>query len=239
MANVNEIQQELLRLMRMQGSEPVDARMALTPPPLNAGAGTPLGDQPVAAESNDASPSAELARQLEALKRQLGAVEETSKRQTEQLERNTRAVADSVTAQSGRSAGAAAQDILANVRGAGGLGVLGSPLVGLFSRLFRRNNDEPAPALPSVSPTVPVREDLALPASGAGLTQVSYRGDGLPRAVPAPASGSGSSGPSGNVTIQVQTMDSRSFLDNSDQIARAVREAMLHSHALNDVIGEM
>jgi hypothetical protein len=40
------------------------------------------------------------------------------------------------------------------------------------------------------------------------------------------------------VTVQVNAMDSRSFLDNSDQIARAVREAILNSRALADVVGE-
>jgi hypothetical protein len=34
-------------------------------------------------------------------------------------------------------------------------------------------------------------------------------------------------------------MDSRSFLEHSDEIARAVREAMLNSHALNDVVSEL
>jgi hypothetical protein len=41
------------------------------------------------------------------------------------------------------------------------------------------------------------------------------------------------------VTIQIQALDSRSILDRSDDIARAVREAMLHSHSVNDVIGEV
>ncbi|MGE5486601.1 MAG: hypothetical protein ACM3ZB_02125 [bacterium] len=41
------------------------------------------------------------------------------------------------------------------------------------------------------------------------------------------------------VTVQVQAMDSRSFLDHRDDIARAVRQAMLNSHSLNDVMGEM
>jgi hypothetical protein len=34
-------------------------------------------------------------------------------------------------------------------------------------------------------------------------------------------------------------MDSRSFLDHSDDIARAVRDAMLNMHALNDVVSEL
>lgn len=41
------------------------------------------------------------------------------------------------------------------------------------------------------------------------------------------------------ITVQVQAMDSRSFLDHSEDIARAVREAMLNSHGINDVITEL
>ena len=41
------------------------------------------------------------------------------------------------------------------------------------------------------------------------------------------------------ITIQVQAMDSRSFLDHRDEIAQAVREAMLNSHSLNDVVSEL
>ena len=42
-----------------------------------------------------------------------------------------------------------------------------------------------------------------------------------------------------NVTVQVQAMDSRSFLDHSDQIAQAVREAILNAHALGSVVSEL
>lgn len=41
------------------------------------------------------------------------------------------------------------------------------------------------------------------------------------------------------IQIQVNAMDSRSFLDHSDEIAQAVRAAMLRSHALNDVVSEV
>ena len=41
------------------------------------------------------------------------------------------------------------------------------------------------------------------------------------------------------VTVQVQAIDSRSFLDHSDEIARAVREAILNSHALGSVVSEL
>ena len=41
------------------------------------------------------------------------------------------------------------------------------------------------------------------------------------------------------ITVQVQAMDSRSFLDHSEEIAQAVRQAMLNSHGINDVITEL
>jgi len=40
------------------------------------------------------------------------------------------------------------------------------------------------------------------------------------------------------ITVQVQAMDSQSFLDRSGDIARAVRQAMLESSILNDVVRE-
>jgi hypothetical protein len=41
------------------------------------------------------------------------------------------------------------------------------------------------------------------------------------------------------ITVQVQAMDSRSFMDHSQEIAQAVRDAMLNMHALNDVISDL
>jgi len=41
------------------------------------------------------------------------------------------------------------------------------------------------------------------------------------------------------VTIQVQALDSKSFLDHSDEIARAVERALLRSHRLRDVLLEL
>ena len=69
--------------------------------------------------------------------------------------------------------------------------------------------------------------------------QTSYEssGDGT--------SGSGVGGTSSTrnyapqITVQVQAMDSRSFLDHSDEIAAAVRTALLSSNSLNDVIAEL
>jgi 2C-methyl-D-erythritol 2,4-cyclodiphosphate synthase len=42
-----------------------------------------------------------------------------------------------------------------------------------------------------------------------------------------------------SITVQVNAMDSRSFLDHSDDIAHAVREAILSAHTLTDVVSEL
>jgi hypothetical protein len=41
------------------------------------------------------------------------------------------------------------------------------------------------------------------------------------------------------VVVNVSAMDSQSFLDRSNDIASAVRDAMIHMHPLNDVVGEI
>jgi uncharacterized protein YggE len=41
------------------------------------------------------------------------------------------------------------------------------------------------------------------------------------------------------ITVNVHAMDSQSFMDRSSDIANAVREAMLNSHSINDVIASL
>jgi hypothetical protein len=56
---------------------------------------------------------------------------------------------------------------------------------------------------------------------------------------PAAGGNNGGGGAATQITVQVQAMDSRSFLDHSEEIAQAVRQAMLNSHGINDVITEL
>jgi hypothetical protein len=42
-----------------------------------------------------------------------------------------------------------------------------------------------------------------------------------------------------SITLNINALDSRSIMDRSDDIARAVRDAMLNSHALNDVVNDL
>jgi hypothetical protein len=55
------------------------------------------------------------------------------------------------------------------------------------------------------------------------------------------SSGASSSGgaPAPQVTVSVQAMDARSFLDRSSDIAAAVRDAMLNLNSINDVVNEL
>ncbi len=52
-------------------------------------------------------------------------------------------------------------------------------------------------------------------------------------------SGASASGASPSVNIQVNAMDSKSFLDHSEDIAQAVRQAILNSSNLNDAIANL
>ncbi len=42
-----------------------------------------------------------------------------------------------------------------------------------------------------------------------------------------------------HVTVNVSAMDSQSFMDRSNDIASAVREAMLNLHPINDVVANL
>ena len=113
----------------------------------------------------------------------------------------------------------------------GGGGLLSPILSGIFS-LIGGGGAKAAPA-----PLVPFQLPAAIQYQG-GLTAngqvsaVDYSQGGAPRVTPGNAAAP-------QVTIQVNAMDSRSFLDRSDDIAMAVRHAILHSSPLNDVIAEL
>jgi hypothetical protein len=113
-----------------------------------------------------------------------------------------------------------------------GLASLGWSIAGLFRG---RREEAPPPAAqylaaPSLALEVANTENLL---AGFPRADRSQRGevrtfDRTPPRVVEP-----------QVTVNVSAMDSRSFLDHSAEIARAVREAMLHMHPVNDLIGEL
>jgi hypothetical protein len=132
----------------------------------------------------------------------------------------------------GRSLPGFSSGVLGQLSGGGGVGSLLKSGLGLaplalsIAKLF--GGDEEAAT---------TFEKYDLPASqSASVANVGGPLQGLPQAV----RGTGSEVRSvPQVVVNVSAMDSQSFMDRSDDIARAVRSAMLHMHPLNDVIDEI
>lgn len=151
-----------------------------------------------------------------------------------------------VTQSSGSGAGSTAETVATSVL-ASGFGIV--PLIGGLLGLF-------GGGAPNTPP--PVRYQMPAPISftsadtGSGLTAMDYDQMGLPRlydstggnessATGTQSNGSApvSSGATPQVTVNVQAMDAQSFMDNSGQIAAAVRSAMLNMSSLNDVVNDL
>jgi hypothetical protein len=101
------------------------------------------------------------------------------------------------------------------------------PLVSLFSSLFGGGqSQQPASLVPfSLPPSLNLE-------STTNNQDVVWGENGLPR----PAASGGGANAGQQITVQVQAMDSQSFLDHSDDIAQAVRQAMLNMNSINDVV---
>ena len=148
---------------------------------------------------------------------------------------NTQAVAQNTTTQKGGGAAAVAGNIASTALKTLGGGLTLLPLVSSIVGLFKGSKTEDLPALPTYAPPPAVNFLGAVPQQGGQpILAVDYGQDGMPRTMPATAPFYAPS-----VTVQVQAMDSRSFLDHSDDIAQAVREAILNAHALSDVVNEL
>ena len=106
-----------------------------------------------------------------------------------------------------------------------------APLAGALAGLFRGRDREEAPVFETFAPPAPLNLEAGLAQNGALRPVVRGAGDEA-RVVE-------SRGAAPQVVISVNAMDSQSFLTRSHDIARAVRDAMLHQDPLNDVIGEI
>lgn len=152
--------------------------------------------------------------------------------QVDASSRNTQALADNTVVQGQSAIASAAAAVGKSVAGSIGGGGLLAPIISGLLKLFGGGGSEAASPPPMVKYALPesVQVNAGISAS-AGLTPVDYSQNGQPRAN-APAAAP-------QVTVQINAMDSRSFLDRSDDIAQAVRRAMLESSALNDVVAEI
>jgi len=172
----------------------------------------------------------DLTQQMTSLVSQISSLNATQLNQISALEGNTQALTQNTSTRS--SAGASVGD---NVLGAmtsmlgGGLSL--APLISGLAGVFGGGSSSTPAAAPFLLPA-PVQYQAGLSGGPTGaIGAVDYGQTGQPREV--------ASSSSTNVTVQVNAMDSRSFLDHSDEIANAVRTALLNSNALNDVISGM
>ena len=131
--------------------------------------------------------------------------------------------------------GSTAETVLKTIGMVTGMGPIAAGLMTLFGS--RSSETSSFPTMPFEAPSS-IAVDAGLTADRQ-LTGVSYAADGTARSTASNAAGGNANRAVPPIQINVQAMDSRSFLDHSDDIARAVREAMLHSHALNDVVSEL
>lgn len=111
----------------------------------------------------------------------------------------------------------------------------GFGVASLFSSLFDwggGGDDMPA-SLPKYQAPASLQLDLGyLHSSGSYRLTDRDANDGL-RTI------GGSQAAPQNITVNIQALDSKSVLDRSGDIAKAVREAILDSHPLGDVIAEL
>ena len=128
----------------------------------------------------------------------------------------------------------------------GGLTLL--PVVTSLLKLFGVGKQkEELPAFEKYELPAPIRAEAGLSQSGETFLIDRGVGDRI-RQLPAPAGATPFAGTpavsdrpaaGASITVNVQAMDSQSFLDRREDIARAVREAMLESHSLNDIVSEL
>jgi len=175
------------------------------------------------------SGSSDVTDQLSSLANQIASLTSAQEEAVSALQDNTQAVTQNST-----SKGSGASSVAGTVEGAassflgGGLSSLSPLLGGLLSIFGGGGGQTPAVPQPYMLP-LPVQSEAGVTASGQ-VTPVSYGETGQPRA---------QSGASPVVTVQVNAMDSQSFLDHSDDIAMAVKQAILNSSSLNDVIADL
>jgi hypothetical protein len=165
----------------------------------------------VGVTSNDSDLSASLSQAGQ----QIAQLQSAYQQQAALITANTQALQGNTSAQGSHSALGTAGGIASSLLG--GFGLL-SPLISGIASLFG-GSSTPAP-LPIYRPPPPVAIDATLNAA-------------------TPNAGSSQAAAAPQITVNVSAMDSQSFMDRSNDIANAVREAMLNMHPINGVVASL
>jgi hypothetical protein len=108
--------------------------------------------------------------------------------------------------------------------------------MGQFGSLTSSNfTPEPAAGTPVPSADLMATTNV----QGSGSKAASPSSSGNDTSLTAPGTSALSSQQGQSILVQVQAMDSQSFMDHSSDIAQAVRQAMLNLHSVNDVIADL
>jgi len=118
-----------------------------------------------------------------------------------------------------------------------GLGIV--PLIGGLIGLFDGGGNSTQQPLTRYAMPAPVSFQGA--ETSAGIEAEDSDLSGMARAVggAGTSGGTGATGEGSQITVQVQAMDARSFMDRSSDIAAAVRDAMLNLNSINDVVSSL
>jgi hypothetical protein len=174
--------------------------------------------------------SDELAASLHSAAQQQAAV-------PQQAAARQQASAAQATPQSSRSTASEVLSVAKTVMESG-LGLI--PLVTGLIGLFSGGGDSSTPP-PLVKYAMPEKVHFQAADTANGIGNMDYDQFGSARPwVAAPASAAPPPLPAApQITVNVQAMDSRSFLDHSGEIAQAVRDAMLNLSSINDVVSNL
>lgn len=185
------------------------------------------------ATGGNSTNGSQLSNQLAAITQQLDLLRAVQQAQVDAVSENTSTLASSAASRVASTAASVATNAISG-GGIGG-GLLGgfglSPIVGGLLRLFGfgGGGDSAQVAAPLARYDAPASLAVDAGLSNGQLSEVSRgAGDRLRTVSAAP-----------QVTVQVNAIDTQSFLDRSDDIARAVRQAMLESHPINDVVADL
>ena len=172
-------------------------------------------------------------QQVTDINKQLGDLKTVQQNQIDTTKDNTLALAQSTLAKA-----ASAASVLSTIgQGASSLfsgGSLLSPIINGILGLFGGSTPKVTPLTPFKLPQ-PVSFEGGFDGVTPGISGADYGQNGQPRAI----NSASASKNTANVTVHVTAMDSKSFLDHSEDIAAAVRQAMLHSNSLNDVVSDL
>jgi hypothetical protein len=170
--------------------------------------------------------NSELATSLSQAGQQIAQLQAAYQQQASLVTANTQAIQSNTSAQNTHSALSTAGSIASSFMG--GFGGLLSPLISGITSLFGGGTKTPAP-LPIYTPPP------AVAISGTVNPSVPNSGSQGPNSGTTAASTQSAA----QITVNVSAMDSRSFMDHSNDIANAVREAMLNMHPINSVVASL